>query len=161
MAVDMFLKLNGVDGESKDKIHKKEIDVLSWSWGMANSGTAHVGGGAGAGKVSVQDLALCKYVDSSSPKLMLACCSGTHYADALLTVRKAGGTPVEYIKVKMEKVFITGITSGGTSGDDRLTENVILNFGKVNVDYTPQDEKGDAGTAIPFAWDIAANAKES
>jgi len=157
----MFLKLNGVDGESKDKIHKKEIDVLSWSWGMANSGTAHVGGGAGAGKVSVQDLALCKYVDSSSPKLMLACCSGTHCADALLTVLKAGGTPVEYIKVKMEKVFITGITSGGTSGDDRLTENVILNFGKVNVDYTPQDEKGAAGTAIPFAWDIAANAKES
>jgi type VI secretion system secreted protein Hcp len=160
MAVDMFLKLNGVEGESKDKTHKKEIDVLSWSWGMANSGTAHVGCGAGAGKVSVQDLALCKYVDSSSPKLMLACCNGTHYADALLTVRKAGGNPVEYIKVKMEKVFITGVTSGGTSGDDRLTENVILNFGKVNVGYTPQDEKGAAGTAIPFAWDIAANAKE-
>ena len=91
---------------------------------------------------------------------MLACCNGTHYADALLTVRKAGGNPVEYIKVKMEKVFITGITSGGTSGDDRLMENVILNFGKVNVDYTPQDEKGGAATAIPFAWDMAANAKE-
>src|SRR5215469_18154324 len=89
-----------------------------------------VGGGAGAGKVSVQDLALCKYVDSSSPKLMLACCNGMHYADALLTVRKAGGNPLEYIKVKMEKVFITGITSGRTAVDERLTENVILNFGK-------------------------------
>ena len=157
----MFLKLNGVDGESKDKSHKKEIDVLSWSWGMANSGTAHVGGGAGAGKVSVQDLSVCKYIDSSSPKLMLACCSGTHYDDALLIVGKAGGNPVEYIKVKMEKVFITAVTAGATSGDDRLTENIILNFGKVSVDYTPQDEKGAAGTAIPFAWDIAANAKES
>ena len=161
MAVDMFLKLNGVDGESKDKVHKKEIDVLSWSWGMSNSGTAHVGGGAGAGKVSVQDLTVCKYVDSSSPKLMAACCSGAHYDDALLVVRKAGGSsPVEYIKVKMEKVFVSGLSSGGTSGDDRLMENVILNFGKVSVDYTPQDEKGAAGTAIPFAWDIAANSKE-
>jgi type VI secretion system secreted protein Hcp len=161
MAVDMFLKLNGVDGESKDKTHKKEIDVLSWSWGMANSGTAHIGGGAGAGKVSVQDLAVCKYIDSSSPKLMLACCNGTHYDDALLAVRKAGGNnPVEYIKVKMEKVFITAVTSGATSGDERLTENVLLNFGKVSVDYTPQDEKGAPGTAIPFAWDIAANSKE-
>jgi type VI secretion system secreted protein Hcp len=58
MAVDMFLKLNGVTGESKDKVHNKEIDILSWSWGMLNSGTAHVGGGAGSGKVSVQDLSL-------------------------------------------------------------------------------------------------------
>src|SRR5271155_141355 len=78
MAVDMFLKLDGVNGESKDKVHGKEIDVLSWSWGLTNSGSAHVGGGAGSGKVNVQDLCVSKYVDSSSPNLMLACCQGTH-----------------------------------------------------------------------------------
>ena len=160
MAVDMFLKLDGVNGESKDKVHTKEIDVLAWSWGMSNSGSAHVGGGAGSGKVSVQDLCVSKYVDSSSPNLMLACCSGTHYKDALLTVRKAGGTPVEYIKVKMETVLVSGVSSGGSSAEDRLTENLILNFAKVSMDYTPQDAKGAAGTAIPFAWDIAANSKE-
>jgi type VI secretion system secreted protein Hcp len=160
MAVDMFLKLDGLNGESKDKVHTKEIDVLSWSWGMSNSGTAHVGGGAGAGKVNVQDLCVSKYVDSSSPKLMLNCCNGQHFAKAQLTVRKAGGTAIEYIKVKMETVLISGITSGGSLGEDRLTENVILNFAKVSVDYTPQDDKGAAGTAIPFAWDIAANSKE-
>jgi type VI secretion system secreted protein Hcp len=160
MAVDMFLKLDGVDGESKDKKHTKEIDVLAWSWGMANSGSAHVGGGAGAGKVNVQDVSVTKYVDSSSPKLMLACCNGTHYANALLTVRKAGGdSPVEYIKIKMEEVFITSVSTGGSGGEDRLTENVSLNFSKVNLDYTPQADKGAPGTAIPFGWDIAANAK--
>src|SRR5690349_10203215 len=160
MAVDMFLKLDGVDGESKDKKHTKEIDVLAWSWGMSNSGSAHVGGGAGAGKVNVQDLSVTKYVDSSSPKLMLACCNGSHYANALLTVRKAGGTnPVEYIKIKMEEVFITAVSTGGSGGEDRLTENLSLNFAKVNVDYTPQDAKGAPGTAIPFGWDVAANAK--
>ena len=160
MAVDMFLKLSGVTGESKDKVHTKEIDVLSWSWGMANSGSAHVGGGAGSGKVNVQDLCISKYVDTSSPNLMAACCSGKHYTDALLTVRKAGGNPVEYIKVKLETVLIAGLTTGGSGGEDRLTENVILNFAKVSVDYTPQDDKGAPGTAIPFGWDIAANAKE-
>src|SRR6516162_3818523 len=98
MAVDMFLKLNGVTGESKDKVHTKEIDVLSLSWGLMNSGSAHVGGGACSGKVSVQDVTLSKFVDSSSPKLMLACCNGTHYPSAVLTVRKAGGKPVEYIQ---------------------------------------------------------------
>src|SRR5208283_1015037 len=142
MAVDMFLKLATVTGESKDKVHTNEIDVLSWSWGMSNSGTAHVGGGAGSGKVNVQDLTVTKYVDSSSPKLMLACCNGTHYANGLLTVRKAGGNPVEYIKLKLETVLIAGIATGGSLTEDRLTENLILNFAKVSVDYTPQDAKG-------------------
>jgi type VI secretion system secreted protein Hcp len=160
MAVDMFLKLDGLNGESKDKVHTKEIDILSWSWGMSNSGSAHVGGGIGAGKVNVQDLCVCKFVDASSPKLMLNCCNGQHFANAELTVRKAGGAALEYIKVKMAEVMITGITSGGSQSEDRLTENVILNFAKVSVDYTPQKDDGSKGTAIPFAWDIAANSKE-
>ena len=67
------------------KVHTNEIDVLSWSWGMTNNGSAHVGGGVGSGKVSVQDLTLSKFVDSSSPKLMLGHCNGKHFPDALLT----------------------------------------------------------------------------
>ena len=156
----MFLKIDGVDGESKDKTHAKAIDVLSWSWGASNQGAAHVGGGAGAGKASVQDLQITKYVDSSSPKLLLACCNGNHYNNALLTVRKAGGdSPVEYVKIKMEQVFIPSVSTGGHGGDDRLTENVSLNFSKLHLDYVPQTEKGAAGTAIPFGWDVAANAR--
>jgi type VI secretion system secreted protein Hcp len=160
MAVDMFLKFDGVAGESNDKVHTKEIDILSWSWGMSNSGTAHVGGGAGSGKVNVQDVALSKYIDSSSPKLMLACCNGTHYANALLAVLKAGGNAIEYVKIKLETVLISGSSTGGSQNDDRLNENVILNFGKVSVDYTPQKDDGSAGTAIPFGWDITANSME-
>lgn len=159
MAVDMFIKIGDIAGESQDAKHGKEIDVLSWSWGMSNSGSAHAGGGAGSGKVSVQDLSFTKWVDASSPKLMLACCNGKHYDSALLTVRKAGEKPVEYIKVKMTEVLITSVTTGGSGGEDRLTENVSLNFGEVNLDYTPQDTKGAAGTAIPFSWDIAGNTK--
>ena len=89
MAVDMFMKLKGVDGESNDADakHKKSIEVLAWSWGMSQSGTTHTGGGGGAGKVNVQDLSFTKYVDKSSTVLMMACCKGTHYDDAVLTVR--------------------------------------------------------------------------
>ena len=160
MAVDMFIKIGDIQGESKDKKHSKEIDVLAWSWGMSNSGSAHTGGGAGAGKVNVQDISFTKYVDSSTPKLMLACCNGKHYDDALLTVRKAGEKPVEYIKIKLTEVLITSVSSGGSGGEDKLTENVTLNFSKVHYDYTPQDDKGAAGTAIPMSWDIAANVNE-
>jgi type VI secretion system secreted protein Hcp len=161
MAVDMFLKLNGVDGESKDKAHGKEIDILSWSWGMSNSGSAHVGGGAGSGKVSVQDLNVTKYLDSSSAPLMLSCCNGTHFDTAVLTVRKAGGEkPVEYVTIKLQEVLITSVSTGGSGGEDRLTENVNLNFAKVKVEYLPQEAKGGKGTMIPFSWDIAANDDE-
>jgi type VI secretion system secreted protein Hcp len=157
MAVDMFIKIDTVDGESRDKAHKKEIDVLAWSWGMSNSGSAHVGGGAGAGKVNVQDLSFTKWVDVSTPKLALACCDGKHFANATLVVRKAGEKPVEYIKIKMEEVLITSISTGGSGGEDRLTENVTLNFAKVSLDYVPQDEKGAAGTAVPMTWSIVEN----
>ena len=161
MAVDMFIKFDGVKGESKDDKHMEDVDIMAWSWGMSNSGNAQQGGGAGAGKVNVQDLSFTKYVDKSSPNLMLACCQGTHYKTVDLVVRKAGGNPVEYIKIKLEEVIITSISTGGSGGEEKLTENVTLNFAKFKFDYTPQDDTGKAGTAIPASWDIAANKKGS
>lgn len=158
MAVDMFIKIDTVKGEARDKTHKEEIDVLAWSWGMSQSGTAHMGGGAGAGKVSVQDLSITKYVDASSTDLFIACCNGKHFTDALLTVRKAGENPVEYIKIKMESVLISSISTGGSGGEDRLTENVVLNFAKVKVDYTAQDATGKAvAPAKTMTWNIEEN----
>jgi type VI secretion system secreted protein Hcp len=157
MAVDMFIKIDTVDGEAQDSKHKKEIDVLSWSWGMSNAGSAHAGGGAGAGKANVQDLSFTKWVDSATPKLALACCAGKHFKDAVLVVRKAGEKPVEYLKIKMEVVLISAVSTGGSGGEDRLTENITLNFSKVSLDYVPQDDKGAPGTAIPMAWDIGSN----
>src|SRR4029453_2466171 len=159
MAVDMFMKIDGVKGEARDKTHKDEIDVLAWSWGMSQSGTAHIGGGAGAGKVSVQDVSFTKYVDASSTDLMVACCDGKHFKEANLTVRKAGENPVEYIKIKMEEVIITSISTGGSGGQDRLTENVALNFSKVRVEYTSQDETGAAKDKKSMTWNIAKNTK--
>jgi type VI secretion system secreted protein Hcp len=161
MAVDMFIRFDDkkikIEGESQDAKHGKEIDVLSWSWGMANSGSAHTGAGAGAGKVNVQDLTFKKYVDKATPKLMLACCQGNHLDEAVLVVRKAGAKPLEYIKIRMFEVLITSLSTGGSGGEDRLTENITLNFGKVIVDYVPQKADGSADTAIPMNWDITSN----
>jgi type VI secretion system secreted protein Hcp len=158
MAVDMFLKLGDIKGESKDKTHKDEIDVLAWSWGASNSGSAQVGGGAGAGKVNVQDLSFTKYVDKSSPDIFLACCTGKHIPEAVLIVRKAGETPLEYIKVTMKDLIITSISTGGSGGEDRLTENVTLNFASVKLGYVEQTTKGGAGDKPEVSWDILANA---
>ncbi|MCK5869748.1 MAG: type VI secretion system tube protein Hcp [Methyloprofundus sp.] len=160
MAVDQFIKIGDIKGESQDDKHKDEIDVLSWSWGMNQSGNTHIGGGSGAGKVSVQDISITKYVDKATPLLMQACCSGKHYDEATLTVRKAGDKPVEYVIIKVKDLIITSVSSGGSGGEDRLTENVTLNFGEVKYDYQAQGKDGSKdGGAIKFGWDIAANKK--
>jgi len=161
MAVDMFIKIGDLKGEARDKTHKEEIDVLAWSWGMSNSGSAHVGGGAGAGKVNVQDLSLTKYVDACTTPLMLACCNGKHFPSALLTVRKAGETPLEYLKITMTEVLISSLSTGGSGGEDRLTENVTLNFAKVKVEYAEQSTTGSqAPKPTTMTWNIAENVKE-
>jgi type VI secretion system secreted protein Hcp len=162
MAVDMFLKLDGVKGEAQDDKHKGEIDVLAWSWGMSQSGTMHTGGGGGGGKVSVQDLSITKYIDKSSPVLMMYCSNGKQFKDGLLTVRKAGGDkPLEYLKIKMTEVIVTAYSTGGSGGQDLLTENVSLNFAEVDVEYQPQKQDGSPdGGAIKYGWDIAKNVKK-
>jgi len=159
MAVDMFIKIDDVKGESQDDKHKDEIDVLAWSWGMSQSGTMHAGGGGGGGKVSVQDLSFTKWIDKSSANLMQYCSMGKQYKEAKLTVRKAGGaTPLEYLIVTMKDVIVTSVSTGGSGGEDRLTENVSLNFAEVKVDYQPQKPDGSKdGGPVKYGWDIAAN----
>jgi len=157
MAVDMFLKLGDIKGESKDKTHKDEIDVLSWSWGASNSGTFHLGGGGGAGKVNVQDLSFSKYVDLASTEVFLATCSGKHFPEATLVVRKAGDTPLEYLTITMQDVLITSYQTGGSGGEDRLIESVALNFAKVKIAYKEQAPKGVQAAAPSTGWNIQEN----
>ncbi|MEZ4649553.1 MAG: type VI secretion system tube protein Hcp [Candidatus Eisenbacteria bacterium] len=159
MSVDMFIKIGDIVGEAKDSKHGGEIDVLAWSWGMSQSGTMHVGGGGGSGKVNMQDLSVTKYIDKSSPVLMQMCSDGSQMPLAKLTIRKAGGkNPLEYLIISMKDVIITACSTGGSSGEDRLTENVTLNFAKVKFEYTAQKQDGSAdGGAIPMIWDIPGN----
>lgn len=161
MAVDMFIKIGDVKGEARDKAHKEEVDVLAWSWGMSQSGSMHQGSGGGAGKVSVQDLSFTKYVDKASTVLMQKCCEGKHFPEATLVVRKAGGdAQVEYLKIKMTDVLVTNVSTGGSGGEDRLTENVTLNFAKFELEYQEQDEKGaKKGGAVKAGWNMKENVK--
>lgn len=159
MAIDSFLKLGDLKGESQVKGFENQIQILAWSWGMSQSGTTHHGTGGGAGKVNVQDLSFTHYLDSSSPALMLACCKGSHYPEATLTMRKAGGDPLPYLVIKLKDIIITSVSGGGSGGEDQQTENVTMNFAAFEVSYQPQDNKGaKKGGAIEIKYDIAKNA---
>lgn len=159
MAVDMFIKITDVKGEAQDHKHKDEIDVLSWSWGASQSGTTHTGGGGGAGKASFQDISITKWLDKSSPLLLQLCATGKHIKECLLTVRKAGDKPLEYHKITMNDCLISSYSTGGSGGEDRLTENISINFASFKVVYTTQKPDGTAGGEVPFSYDIAKNVK--
>ncbi|MEX0322018.1 MAG: Hcp family type VI secretion system effector [Puniceicoccaceae bacterium] len=154
----MFLDIEGeIGGESQGAGHEGEIDVLAWSWGLSNSGTFHSGGGGGAGKANFQDISVTKWLDKASPKLMEACATGATLPAATLVLRKAGGEPLEYLVIRMEKVLVTSVSTGGSGGEDRLTENVTLNFAQIMVKYTEQMPDGSQGEIVEFGWDIETN----
>lgn len=159
-AVDMFLKLPEIPGEARDSKHGGEIDVLAWSWGLSQSGTAHPGGGAGAGKAAFQDLSFTKWLDKATPKLMTALASGKRIPTAVLTVRKAGGKDTEFYFIELKNVLVTSLGTGGSAGEDRFTENVGFGFEQIQVTYlatSTTDPGNPGGVKSTFSWDVAKN----
>jgi len=148
-AVDMFLKIEGVDGESKDRAHGKEIDILSLSWSTAIQSSR----AGGAGKASIEDLSVTKYIDKATPKLFEALATGKHIAEAKIVVRSAGGNPVEYLKYTLRDIMVSSYSTGGSSGDDRPTESVSFSYSKVEIEYTELNPDGTPKQVIVQGWD--------
>jgi type VI secretion system secreted protein Hcp len=157
---DYFLKIDGVDGESTDDKHKNEIDVMSFSWGATNSGSAGQGGGQGSGKVAPQDFSFTKRDDKSSPVLYIGCATGQHYKSAVLVCRKAGGGQQEFLKITMSDVLVSSFNSSGSGGDDLVPVNQIsLNYGKLEYSYKEQKADGSLGGEVKQQYDFTANKK--
>jgi type VI secretion system secreted protein Hcp len=157
MAQDIFLKIAGIEGEAPDAAHKNEIEVLSWSWGMSQESNMHAGSGGGAGKATVQDLTFEHFVDKASPNLIKYCLTGKHVNEAKLTVRKAGGNPLEYLKITMTDVIISNVSPSGNSNEERVHETVGLSFSKVTHEYVVQNQQGGSGGTITATFDIKGN----
>ena len=155
MASDIFAKLGDIKGESADSKHKDEIEVLSFSWGVTNSGSASSGGGAGTGKATPNDLTIVHAIDKATPGLLRACATGAHLKEATITHRKAGTAQSEYLIVKLNDVLITAVTHGGSS--DGNAENVSLSFAKIALEYRPQKADGSLDTAVHFNYDFKTN----
>ncbi len=154
MATDMFLKIDGIPGESADGKHKDEIDVLSWSFSASNAGSMAHGGGGGQGKVSFQDMHFTKRVDKSSPKLLEHCASGQHIKKAVLVGRKQGGEQMDYLKITMTDILVSSFQQSG-SGDD--SESFAFNFAHIEYTYTAQNEKGAKAGDTGMKWNIKKN----
>jgi type VI secretion system secreted protein Hcp len=157
MAVDYFLKIDGIQGESQDDKHKNEIDIMSWSWGESQTGTMGYGGGGGAGKVDMQDFHFVMVVNKATPKLILACADGEHIKKAILTCRKAGKTQQEFLVYTFSDLIVSSYQTGGSRGDVIPTEQVSLNYSKMEVEYKAQKLDGSLDGGIKAGWDTKAN----
>jgi type VI secretion system secreted protein Hcp len=157
-AVDYFLKLEGIEGESQDHKHKGSIEIESWSWGETQTGSHAYGGGGGAGKVSMQDFHFVMRVNKASPKLMLACASGEHIKKATLICRKAGKEQQEFLKITFTDLLVSSYQTGGSGSSDIVpTDQISLNFSKIEFEYKEQKPDGTLGGAIKAGWDLKAN----
>jgi len=156
MAADIFAKLGDIKGESLDDKHKDEIEVLSISWGVSNSGSMSHGSGGGEGKASFSDLSFMHTVDKASPVLLTNCATGVHIKEATITNRKAGKGQQEYLVIKMNDVIVTSVQQSGSSGGGDTTESVSIAFAKVSLEYKPQKPDGSLDAGVFFKYDIKA-----
>jgi type VI secretion system secreted protein Hcp len=162
MAIDMFLKLSTVPGESQDEKHKEWIEVLSFSWGASqkSAGERSTGGAASAERVSMQDFSIVKTLDKASPKLFLCCCKGEHIPEVKLELCRATGDKSKYMEYKMTDVLISSVRKGGTAqgGEALPMEEVGFNYGKIELTYTETDHKtGKPKGDVKANWDLVVN----
>ncbi len=157
MALNIFLKIPGVEGESTDKAHPGEIVVTSYSWGA--TGATVQASGAGAGKVVFQAMQITKPVDAASPPLFLLFAQATRVKECILTVRRPGAHPLNFFTVSMKNVAITSIEESASASADQAQETLVLSFTAVMFNYLPQKPDGTTGSPTSSGFDLTTNTK--
>lgn len=155
MAIDNFLKLDGIEGEATQRDHRAEIELLSWSWGMSNdTPSAGSGGGGSVGRPRAQALLVVHRYDKASPALLRHAASGRHIASAVLSARRAGsgGAARDFLKITLKDVLITALQMADNG--DGPVEQVTLSFGEIGFEYTPQTGRGGVGAPVGVEWNV-------
>jgi type VI secretion system secreted protein Hcp len=160
MAIDVYLHIDGIKGESADDRHKDWIECKSVSWAVEQprSATSSTGGGHTAERCEHRDVVITKLADLASPILLQTCAAGRTIPKARLEFMRADaqGERVKYFEIELDNVLI-GAVSPSVSEGDILTEEVGFKFSKVRWKYTQQRISGGMGGNTSGGWDLAAN----
>ena len=160
MAIDVYLQIDGIKGESQDSAHQGWIEITSAQWGVMQprSATASTGGGHTAERCEHRTLALSKLADLSSPLLMQTCSMGKTIPKAKLEFMRADGDGhrVRYYEVELENVMIANVEQMIHDGSI-LHDEFGLRFSKVKWKYTQQKVSGGASGNTSGGWDLACN----
>lgn len=156
MASTVFLKLDGIEGDAPEP--EGEIEVLSWNWGLNQSGTQEVAGRRTSGQVTGQEMVISKYMDKSSPVLVKHCCNGQGIKEGILTVQTSGGEDekVNALSIKLEDVVITSFTPGGSgqAGGEIPVETISMSCKRFTYKYTGQKADSHADAESEQGWDF-------
>jgi len=155
MSTDTHAKFDGVDGESKHKDHKGEIELLSWSWSVHQPSGSSSGGGSGKGKATPGEFSFVHTYDKASPVLAKSCVSGKHFPKVVVTARKAGEGQQNFLTITMKEVLVSAVQPGGSQGGD-VVESVSCSYKDIEFAYKAQDDKGAAGGDVKFGWDTSS-----
>lgn len=157
MAIDMFLKIDGIQGESTGAGHADEIDILSYTWGESQPAPTSSGGGGPAGRVAMQDFQFAMRVNKASPKLFLSCANGARIKNVVLTVRRSGANPIEFLKWTLTDLTVASYQSAASAPSDASPDQVSLRFTKIEMEYRPVRPDGSLGAPIKEGWDLTTN----
>ncbi len=158
MAFDIFLKIDGVKGESSDAQHRDEIEAASFSWGVSQQGSTSAGAGGGAGKANFQDLHVVMNVSQAGPQLFLACAQGRHIKTAILTCRKAGGRDRhDFLRYTLSDVLVSSYQTNAQAEDGVPVDEVSFKYTQLKVEYRPQKADGSLGTPVTAGWNLKTN----
>ncbi|MGB6690040.1 MAG: type VI secretion system tube protein Hcp [Terracidiphilus sp.] len=155
MAVDYFLTLDGIQGESEDEKHKNDIQILSWSWGGSQTSSVAGTGGSGAGKVSLSDFSVMTYFDKSTPKFFKSICAGTHIKTGEMNAIKSGSDGKPYLKVDFKELFVTSLQISGSS--EIPSVSISFSYNEIKIDYSTQNEQGNVTSTGPVTMNTKTN----
>lgn len=163
MAVDYFLKIDGIEGDSQDDAHKGEIELIAYDWTETQSGSFAQGGGGGAGKVNMENFEFYMHTCKASPKLMLFCANGKHIKSVTLTCRKAGEGQHDFYSVVLSDIIVAKYrTMSHAPGLENLADGtpvdqVCFNFGKIEFEYKPQKSDGALDAPVKAGYNVKTN----
>jgi len=155
MAVDYFLDLEGIEGESQNSNFKNKIQVMTWNWGASNVSSVGGTGGSGAGKVDMSDVSLMLNFDKSTPKFFKSIAKGTHIAKGTLSAVKSGAEGKPYLKVNFSEIFVTGLQMSASS--EAPTVSLSFSYNEIGIDYSIQDEKGTVNSTGEIKYSTKQN----
>ncbi|MDR2091768.1 MAG: type VI secretion system tube protein Hcp [Azoarcus sp.] len=156
MSHEIFVKIEGITGESKQAAHKGWVDVLDFSYSVTQSASMHTGGGGGVGKADFGPVSFSHYLDVASPNLFKYCASGKHIPTVIFSICKVGGGSQEFARVVLTDVIVANVSPGGASGGG-MTETVALSYSKIETKVREQNTDGSMGREVEGNWDVKQN----
>jgi type VI secretion system secreted protein Hcp len=159
VAIELFLKIGDIKGESTDSKHKDEIDVESFSWSVANSAPAGAGSGHGTGRPTFPDFSFSAAQSIASPALFVSCASGKQLKEAVLSARRTGASGLDYYKITFSDVVVTAFYETASDGASAVNESVSFSFQKIKLAYQRQNAKGGLDPPVTAGWDLGTGKK--